>query len=62
MHISELFVFMSVTSFRRDLHIVVAYLCFADFYGKQETVVWLVPKKLNRNEQDTWEERSFVSA
>lgn len=36
---------MSVTSFRRDLQIIVWYLCFADFSGKQETVVWLVPTK-----------------
>jgi len=34
-----------MTSFRRDLQITVRYLCFDDFSGKQETVVWLVPKK-----------------
>lgn len=34
-----------MTSFRRDLQIIVWYLCFAAFSGKQETVVWLVPKK-----------------
>lgn len=36
---------MSVTSFRRDLQVVFEYLCFADFGGKQETVVWLALKK-----------------
>lgn len=36
---------MSVSSFRRDLQIKVAYLYFAHFSGKQETVVCFVPKK-----------------